>query len=79
MKKHNKQLLSALNIVKGFISVTDFTDRQFVDYMNRNKLWGVLDDKDLVYSPWMEPGHYLNVLGQGLSDQEKAEILSRQV
>ena len=79
MKKHNKQLISALNIVKGFISVTDFTDRQFVDYMNKNKLWGLLDDKNLVFSPWMEPGHYLKALGQGLSDQEKSDILNRQV
>ena len=79
MNTKNKQLVSALNIVKGFISVANYTDEQFVDYMNRNSLWHVLDDKKLTFSPWMEPEHYLDVLGKGLSDNEKAEILSRKV
>ena len=77
MRKQNKHLIDALNIVKGFIAVTNYSDSQFVDYMNKNKLWGLLDDDNIVFSPWMEPEHYLNALGQGLTDREKTEILSR--
>ena len=77
MNANSRQLNSALNIVKGFIAVMNYSDAQFVDYMDKNDLWSVLDDKNLVFSPWMEPEHYLNILGKGLSDSEKKEALSR--
>ena len=59
------------------MAVTNYSDGQFVDYMNKNDLWNILDDETLVFSPWMEPEHYLNILGKGLSDKEKKEALSR--
>lgn len=72
-----KQIDNAVNIINGFLEVTGFTDDQFENYMKKNNLWSKLDTNSIVFSSWMEPEHYLNILGDGLSQHEKDAMINR--
>ena len=74
--EEKKQFDAAIHLVKGFIAVSGMTDKEFCAYMDRNKLWHILDES-INWTPWFEASDYIEYLGQGLSEQEKKQMLSR--
>lgn len=67
-----------VQLIEWFKDLTGFDAATFLDYMNKNNVWDILNDASVVKgSMWAEEEDIINLLGRFLTKDEQHNIISR--
>lgn len=67
-----------VQIIEWFKEITGFSNQQFLDYMNKNDVWSILNDTSIIKGcMWAEESDIINLLGRFLTKDEQHNIISR--
>ena len=67
-----------VQVIEWFKELTGFNTTEFLEYMNKNNIWNILNDRSVVEGcMWAEEDDILGLLGRFLTKDEKHNIISR--
>lgn len=67
-----------VQVIEWFKELTGFDTATFLEYMNKNNVWDILNDRSVVEGcMWAEEDDILGLLGRFLTKDEKFNILAR--
>lgn len=70
------EITIAVQIIEWFKEITGFSNQQFLDYMNKNDVWSILNDTSIIKGcMWAEESDIINLLGQHLTPLDRHRIL----
>lgn len=74
----NTEVEIGVQIIEWFKDITGFDTATFLEYMNKNNVWNILNDKSVIEGcMWADEEDILDLLGKFLTKEEKHNILSR--
>lgn len=77
-KRNNTIELMCVQLVEWFKELAGFTDEQFLDYMNKNNVWDILNDDNLILGCISaEEEDIITLFGGYLSKDERLNIISQ--
>lgn len=67
-----------IQLIEWFKSLVGFNQEDFLDYMNKNNVWSLLDDTELIKGcMWAEEEDIITIFGRFLAKDEQSKIISR--
>lgn len=67
-----------VQVIEWFKELTGFDTATFLEYMNKNNVWDILNDRSVVEGcMWADEEDILDLLGRFLTKEERLSILSR--
>ena len=74
----NTEVERGVQVIEWFKELTGFNTTEFLEYMNKNNVWDILNDRSVVEGcMWAEEDDILGLLGRFLTKDEKHNIISR--
>lgn len=74
----NVEVEMGVQLVEWFKDLTGFDTESFLEYMNKNNIWEILDDASIVKGcMWAEEEDIINLFGRFLTKDERHKIISR--
>lgn len=68
----------SVQLIEWFKELTGYSFNDFLAYMNKNNLWTLLDDKELIKGCiWAEEEDIINIFGRFMTEDERLNIISR--
>lgn len=73
-----KEIEIAIQLIEWFKELLGYTNDKFLEYMNNNNVWSILNDTELLRGCiWAEEEDVIKLLGRYLSEDEQHKIISR--
>lgn len=67
-----------VQVIEWFKELTGFNTTEFLEYMNKNNVWNILNNKSVIEGcMWADEADILDLLGQFLTKEERLSIISR--
>lgn len=67
-----------VQLLEWFKELSGFSNKEFLDYMNKNNAWDLLNNTSLVKGcMWAEEEDIINIFGGFLTKDEQFNIISR--
>lgn len=67
-----------VQVIEWFKDLTGFDTATFLEYMNKNNVWDILNNKSVIEGcMWADEEDILDLLGQFLTKEERLGILAR--
>lgn len=67
-----------VQVIEWFKDLTGFDTATFLEYMNKNNIWDILNNKSVIEGcMWAEEEDILDLLGKFLTKEERLGILAR--
>lgn len=74
----NTEVEIGVQVIEWFKELTGFNTTEFLEYMNKNNVWDILNDRSVVEGcMWAGEEDILDLLGRFLTKEERLDILSR--
>ena len=78
MEKLSNHIEIGVQVIEWFKDLTGFDTATFLEYMNKNNLWNILNNKSVIEGcMWADEEDILDLLGRFLTKEEKLNIISR--
>lgn len=78
MRKKDNYIEIGIQCLEWFKQLAGFTDEQFLDYMNKNNAWEMLNERSVIMGcMWLEAEDIVYIFGRYLTEDERLNIISR--
>lgn len=74
----SQEIEIGVQVIEWFRELTEFETPAFLDYMNKNNVWDILNDTSIIKGcMWAEEEDIIGLLGRFLTKDEQHSIISR--